>query len=479
MASAETESGIFAATGGGATGFRTVRRRLLRAAVACVLAAASARPASAQATSPLSLGDALTRGRAGAREMLAAAARQRAAEAEVRQAAGHRWPQIRLSEQWIRTDSPADAFGMLLNQERFSFPAFVAGNPNAPDPLATAITRLEVEVPVWTGGELSTRVRQARLAAEAAGETAARAGDQAAVAAAEAWIRLAQAREAVALLENSRATVAAHLELARNYAAQGMLVRSDLLRAEVELARVDDLLAEARGNARIAEANLAFRLGEPIGSAYLLAPLADPPALGRTRESWLAAADGRRDLAGARKLLDAGELEARALRGARLPRIGVVARHDLVDDRLFGGHGDSTTIAALASIDLFDGGSKRAAVAAAQAEAEAGRADLESFAEGVRLETRQAYEAAAAALERRSTSAGALSAAAEAVRIVEERFRAGVVKTTDLLDAATVRREAEMRELVARADAWLTHLRLALAAGERPESVLAAVHPTS
>lgn len=432
----------------------------------------SALAPGARAAEPLSLADALARGRAGARETVAAAARRRAAEAKAQQARGYRLPQIRLSEQWIRTDSPADAFALLLNQERFSFPDFVSGDPNAPDALETAITRLEVELPIYTGGELSARVKQARLAAEAAAESAARAADQAAVDAAEAWIRLAQAREAAALLEKARETVAAHVALARNYAAQGMLVRSDLLRAEVELAHLDDLLAEARGQVRVAEANLGYRLGEPLGTAYVLSPLGEPPALGRSREEWIVAADARPDLAGARMLLEAGELEAVAQRGGRLPRIGVVARHDLVDDQLFGDHGDSTTVAAMASLDLFDGGRKRAAVAAARAEAEAGRADVDRFAEGVKLETKHAFETAAVALERRATAAAALDAAAEGLRIVEERFRAGVVKTTDVLDAATARREAEMRELVARAEAWLAHLRLALAAGEAPESIL-------
>lgn len=446
---------------------RTTRVLLLSALI-------GAGPALAQEPAPLSLADALARGRAGAREAVAAAARQRAAEAKAKEATGYRLPQVRVSEQWIRTDSPAEAFALLLNQERFSFPDFVTGDPNDPEPLDTAVTRFEVEVPIWTGGEISSRVQQAKLAAEAAAEQSARTGDESAVAAAEAWIRLAQAREAVALLEKSRETVAAHVELAKNYAAQGMIVRSDLLRAEVELSRIDDLLAEARGNARVAEANLGYRLGEAIGSSYALGPLTDPPAIGRSREEWIAAADSRRDLAGAKKLLSAGELEAKAQRGGLFPRIGVVGRYDLVDDQLFGSNGDSTTIVAMASWDLFDGGKRRAAVAAAQAQAEAGRADVDRFAEGVRLEAKHAYETAAVALERRATAAAALEAAAEAVRITEERFRAGVIKSTDVLDTATARREAEMRELVARAEAWLAQLRLALAAGERPESLLAA-----
>ncbi len=427
----------------------------------------------------LSLAGALGRGRLQARETTVAAARQRAAEARVQEASGYRLPQVRISEQWIRTDSPADAFGLLLNQERFSFPDFVSGDPNDPDPLSTAITRLEVEVPLWTGGELSARLAQARLAAEAAGASAGRTGDVAAVAAAEAWIRLAQAREAAALLEKSRETVAAHVGLARAYAAQGMLVRSDLLRAEVELARLDDLLAEARGNARTAEANLAFRVGEPLDTRYDLEVLADPPPLAGERAGWLASSASRSDLAAARKLLAAGDLEAQAVRGGLWPRIGLVARHDLVDDQLFGSHGDSTTIAALASFDLYDGGKRRAAIAAAEADAAAGRADVERFVAGVELETKQAFEQAAVALERRRTAAAALAAAAETVRIVEDRFRAGVVKSIDLLDAATAQREAEMRELVARADAWLTHLHLALAAGLEPENVLRSSTPRS
>jgi outer membrane protein TolC len=251
-----------------------------------------------------------------------------------------------------------------------------------------------------------------------------------------------------------------------------MLVRSELLRAEVELARIDDLLAEARSGAVVAESALAFRLGERQGTPYRIAELA-PPALGLDPlERWLATGADRSDLDAARGLLAAGELEERALRAGLKPRVGLVARHDWTDDALFGGHGSSTTVIAAATFDLFDGGRRRAAAAAARAEADAGRRDVESFAEGVALEVRAAHSAAGAALARHATALAALDAAAEGLRIVEERFRAGVVKTLDVLDAATARREAETRELVARTDAHAALLRLALAAGVAPESVL-------
>lgn len=419
----------------------------------------------------LTLAGALAQARENALEVTAAGSREQAAAARLRQARAFRLPTVQLQEMFNRTDSPAEAFAFQLNQERFSFPAFTRSDPNSPDPLSTFMTRLEVSVPVYTGGELSGRIEQARLAAEAARSQGAWAADSAALAAAEAYVMLAEAREMAALLETSRATVARHVELARSYVEQGMIVRSELLRAEVELARIDEMIAEAQGNARVAEANLSFRLGADLDTDWELEPLVEPAA-GLGRDEWLAFAADRSDLEAARRLLAAGELEADVRRAALLPRVGVTVRHDLFDDRLLGAHGDSTTLMAMVGWEIWSGGRHRAAAAAAQAEAEAGRSDVERMARGVRLEVEQAWEEMRTALARRHTAERSLAAAREAERILEERFRSGVAKTLDLLDAATARREAETRELVARAQAQLAAFRLAVKSGKPPEAAL-------
>jgi outer membrane protein TolC len=350
-------------------------------------------------------------------------------------------------------------------------------DPNHPDPLTTAMTRLEVSVPVYTGGELSGRIEQARLAAEAAERRRASAADGAALAAAEAYVMLAQAREYEALLATSRETVARHVEVAGAYVEQGMIVRSELLRAEVELARIDELLAEARGNARVAQTNLSFRLGADLAAAWELERLPEQIHAARSHEEWLALAASRPDLEAARRMLAAGELEATVRRAALLPRVGLVLRQDLFDDTPFGTHGDSTTVMGVATLEIWNGGRQRAAMAAARAEAEAGRRDVERMERGIRLEVEQAWEELQTALVRRNTAERSLEAAREAERILEERFRSGVAKTLDLLDAVTARREAETRELVARAQAQLAAFRLAFKAGQPPETALAAVPP--
>jgi outer membrane protein TolC len=425
-----------------------------------------------RADEPLTLGEAMARARDGAREVTAAKARQEAASARARQASAFRLPSLTLSETYVRTSSPVDSFGLKMNREEFSFQDFVGSDPNDPGWSGTAITRLEAQAPLFTGGELSGKIAQARSAADAAGSQASWAADNAALAAGEAWVMLAQAEEFVGLLTKARDTVKAHVELARSYVEQGMLVRSELLRAEVELARVEDLLEDAKGKARVANANLAFRIGVDQGSTWALAPLPGPKPLDGDAASWVASADSRKDLSAARSLLRAGELEEKVKKAAWFPKVGVMARWDLHDKNLFGASGSAGTIMAFAAVNLFQGGADKAALAAARADARAGREDVARFADGVALEVRQAYEEAATARARHATAVKALESARESERITDERFRSGVVKTIDLLDAATARREAETRELVARADAHATALRLAVKAGKAPETAI-------
>ena len=446
---------------------------------ALVLAAAPALASSVPGTpagsipgGTLTLAAAMQRARENAREVVAARARQDAADARASQAKGFRLPALNLTALWMRTNNPAEVFALKLNQGTFSFPEFVTSNPNDAAPLNTGITRAELVLPLFTGGELSGRVDQAKLAADAASATSAWAADNAALLAAEAYVKVAQAEEYAALLSKARETVAAHVKLAGDYVAQGMLVRSELLRAEVELAKTDDLLTEAEGHARVANANLSFRLGAPGGQSWDLAPLPDPKAVETPVDGWLATAADRPDLASAQKLLAAGELEEKVKKAPFWPKVAVVARGELYGDKPFGSTGTSGSIMAVATWNLFQGGADRAAAVAAREEARAGREDVAHFGEGVRLEVRQSYEEAKTAEARHATAKKALAAAREAERITQERFQAGVVKTLDLLDATTARREAETRELVARADARTAALRLAVKAGRRPETVL-------
>ena len=221
----------------------------------------------ARADEPISLGEAMSRARGGAREVTAAKARQEAAAARVNQASAHRLPSLTLSETYIRTDSPAESFALMMNRQEFSFPAFMTSDPNEPGWSGTAITRAEATVPLFTGGELRSDV----LAAEAARDDAA--------------LRLRQAtevatREAESLqleLQGAEASWAASAgtaeQAARAYAISEVRVRNglstltDLAEARLQLQQAEANRAQAARDLQVTRLRMALLRDLPFGTA--------------------------------------------------------------------------------------------------------------------------------------------------------------------------------------------------------------------
>jgi len=395
-----------------------------------------------------------------------AAERAQGAAERARQARGYRLPQLDLSEIYSYTNNPAEVFAFQLNQERFSFEDFVTTDPNTPDPLSTFITRLELMLPIYTGGQLGTRVDQADHMATAEELRWQHAQQQVAFDTVTAFTNLAKAREQVGLLTSARATTARHVELASSYAGQGLILQAEVLKAQVFLAEMDELLVQAENGARLAEAALNFTIGADQNIPRELAPLEPPPATPGELEDWrMAAVERRRDLEAARRELEAGRLEEKTAKPWYLPEVAASARYDLYDDTVFGSHGGSGSVMAFARLDLYSGGRESAGREAARHDAAAWGYDIRRFEEGVKLEVQQAWHDLRTAEARLTTAANSLQAAREALRVREHRFAQGLDKMIDLLDAETAAREAELRELVARYDVSLSSYRLLFTSG--------------
>ncbi len=399
------------------------------------------------------------------------AARERAmaAEARAEQARAHRWFSLDLSEVYSYSNNPAEVFAMELNQGRFDMEKFFFSDPNNPDPLSTWITRVDLTQPIYTGGKLAARIGQAESMATAEDYTLAHTLQNVTYDTVTAYVNLAKAREHVALLQKAKETTAAHVRLAEQYAAQGMVLEADVLQAQVYLSQVDDLLQQASNGAVLAQAALNFQMGTDQLLPRSLAPLSPPPQVTGGLEDWIESAlHDRNDLAAARMQMDAGKLEEKAARSSYLPEIAAVGHYALYDDTIFGSNGRSGSVMAVAKINLWRGGADKAALAAARHDTASFEADIHRFEEGVKLQTQQAWNDLQTARSLHNTAQSALSAARESLRVRESRFQQGLDKMLDLLDAETALREAEMRELIARFDVVLQTQRLYFVSGATP-----------
>ncbi len=422
--------------------------------------------ASRAAADPLTAGSAVSRALENSSALAASDAERAAAEARASQAKGHWYPKVDLVEMYHGTNNPAEVFAYQLNQERFDMNTFFAGDPNNPDWLNNWMTRVELVQPIWLGGELTSQVAQAGLMAEAQQSQHQRTRQQVAFDTLTAFTNLTKAREYRELMVKARATTAEHLRLAEEFAAVGMIVEAEVLKARVYLSEMEEFTAQAAAGAQLAEAALNFHMGLPQSTPHELAPLSGNRFSGGTLEEWLTMAlEKRDDLRASRTQRDAGKLEEKKARAGFMPQIALIGRYDLYDDTIFGGNGSSGSVMVNARINLFRGGSDKQALDAARHQSRSFDENIDRFEEGAKLEVRQAWLDLSTARARSETAHAALAAAGEALRITDERFQQGLEKMIDLLDAETALREAEVRELTARYDEAFALFRLHFAAG--------------
>ncbi len=114
---------------------------------------------------------------------------------------------------------------------------------------------------------------------------------------------------------------------------------------------------------------------------------------------------------------------------------------------------------------LFDGGRVRAETAEAAANRRATEARLRDFDSAVEVEVRQRTADLSSALASIEAAETGVRAAAEARRVIAERFSAGVATNTDVLDAQTALLQADLDLTRARASAELARARLDRALG--------------
>lgn len=363
-------------------------------------------------------------------------------------------PTIEIRETALRTNSPADAFGLQLMQERFSFPAFTMSDPNNPDPINNFATEFEARMPLFTGGKIRSGVRQASRMEEAAEAMRAHTESAVELETAKAYMNALLADRFVVLARQARETTARHVGQAQDFFEAGMLVESDLLQARVQLARMDENLVTAESNAQLARAGLNRAMGVRQSATYVLDP--ELPSLDdelAPLDSVLARAlRDRRDLVAMAARTEATEAQVGQAKGDYWPEVGLMAKYALNDDKLFGAHGDSYTIAAMARWVPWRWGATRSRVSQARGQHVASSYAERGYREQVEFEARSAWQAVVEARSRHAVAEQAVAAAERAMAILEDRFGQGVARITELLDAETLADEARVREAKARFD---------------------------
>jgi outer membrane protein TolC len=217
----------------------------------------------------------------------------------------------------------------------------------------------------------------------------------------------------------------------------------------------------------VARAALNEALGLPLDTAHeLTTPLAAialrNPDLAAYEKTAVGARPEARQVNLATKL---AETQTQAARAALLPQVGVRAVFEADRGRFVNQAGANWMFAASLKWNLFNGFSDRAKIGEATESLRGARAVQRQLDGGIRLQVRKAYADLKSAEERIEVASAAVTMAEESLRIVKNRYEAGLVTVTDLLRNETALLETRTRRLAAVYDQRVAAATLELAAG--------------
>jgi outer membrane protein TolC len=366
-----------------------------------------------------------------------------------------------------RSTNPAFVFASKLGQERFGAQDFGVPVLNEPAALTNVAERIVLRQNVWDAGRTSLARRAGARGVEAAAAGRDRTREEIAFGALNAFWDAALAEEMLRVAHGAEAAARASLDLATAQVEEGAAVPSDRMQAEVRHAEVRSLSTRAREGLEVARAALRQALGLERDEPFELGvPEIVPRDVADEAESRDAAARASRgDLRALEARRQQAEVGERLARSGRLPVIGVGAQAEWNSSEAFSASGSNWTLGAALSVPIFDGRATRATAARAAAERARVAAQLRALEELVRLELRAALAQRASAAERLRTTESVLGHAAEALRIVRERYGEGMALMVELLAAEAAHTAAQGGRAQAVHDLALARAAVDLASG--------------
>jgi outer membrane protein len=397
----------------------------------------------------------------------ASEAQAKVSHAQVGEAHAGWFPQFDVSQGFTRGNNPIYVFGSLLTQRQFTAANFNLSRLNAPTPLDNFQTRVTGQMSLFDSGRTYLREKGAQKMATASDYQTAQARQNLILRVVRAYYGVIVAQEDLKAAEEALNSAKANEKRVRTMEKAGLVVTSDLLSAEVFRAQMQDREIRAKNAVEIARLNLGRELGLASGGMpQVTGKLTEPkaPALGIAEWEKIALAE-RPMLRAAEMHLQAANDNTKLAKADFGPKIGLFGDLERDAETMGGPSGTNWTAGARLDWNVFAGGAKKARLAAASARKIEAQNRLQWLRSGIELQVRQSFLDAQAAAQRAAAARDAVKQAAESLRIIQNRYQAGLVTITELLRAQTAQLDARTGYLAALHDWQVARAALERAAG--------------
>jgi outer membrane protein len=388
---------------------------------------------------------------------------QKGAEA----ARGDYLPKLSLEGSFVRTNVPAEAFALKLNQKRLLDSDFAdVSNFNEPSPVNDYITLFTLEQPIFAPRAYHG-MKMASREAEATGFDVSRKKEEAVFRVLTAYLGVLTAKEYVRVAEQELSDAREAFRIAEVKEKAGVGLASDVLRARVFLATAESDQVTAESRLALAQAGLGLAMGEPRGARMdAVAPVPPLPEPGTLEERIAAVGAHRFDLRAFSLRLENADANLTLRKSDYLPTVGVTGTYRIDgQDGIFSPDNRTWNVGVGLRWNLFDGLSREAEVGRASAERGRAREYYRGAEDLAAFEVTQAFLAVDEASRRVEIARAAVAAAEEGTRLVKARYENQLARMIDLLDAQTAQNAARADLVRAENDLLRSRAQLEYASG--------------
>ena len=397
---------------------------------------------SAQDTLALKLQDALDATLRSNTEILLATLDQEKAAARFNQTNAVFLPQINLSYTAMVTNNPLNAFGFKLQQQSITPSDFNPQVLNNPSATQNYMTKAEFNQPLVNLDMIYQRKAAGQQIDVYAYKTK-RTKEYLAFEVQKAYAQLQLSHQAVIVLTEAQRTVNSIFEATKNRFEKGFLQKSDVLLVQVQVATIENNLAEAKSNVRNASDYISLLMGSKSRPLYSVEPLSKVDQADKIESK---VPENRADFKAIESALSAQEMMIHSGKMSYLPKLNAFGNYMFNDKQAFGFGSNAYLLGAQFSWNLFSGTSQHYKVAEQKIEHSRIEKQLSYQKEQSLLELNKMFrqlQDTEFALQQHEVS---VNQASEALRILQNRFEQGLVSTNDLLQSQTTLSEQKLRQ---------------------------------
>ncbi|HVN75140.1 MAG TPA: TolC family protein [Thermoanaerobaculaceae bacterium] len=351
------------------------------------------------------------------------------------------------------------------------------GTLRAPEAEQDFLTgELDLSYLLWDGGRRQSAISSSRSLEAATAQRGSADVRSTQLDGLAAYLRVLTFKAQRQVLAQRAAALKDHLRQVQDMFDQGVVARNDLLETEVRLRLVEDQSGQVDNGEAVAAESLNRLMGrDPARPLVLPERLPSPPPLPAVVvELERRAADTNPQLLALAARLKAEEDVVTLRKSDSAPTVFAEASHTYQQNRYLV-YPNANLVFLGVSWQAYDGGAREASVREAEFAAARTREEIADLKRQLAIQIDQAYRDYSQAVREAATAETNVRAAEENLRIEEDQYKAGLVRTTDVLDAESVLAESRFSLVNQHYDAYLKQGVLLTAAGEDLPTFFAAV----